>query len=236
MSVIFHTVSVNKVVNCIPFSPYNGYSLKTIINGFCATRGERISGFSSDWGICHVISAWVASMLSWVKYPRQEESCDKRLLNHYWSQSITFNGHCICILLTILQTVKGAEEFFHSHIRDSKAWTESCRGVAVLAVAFHLPVGIFHGILQELQRPAKPLLDPTTPAEGCVQVTGGILQVLGHRFFGCMRHSGEAVARPLCWLLCSSEQSSCHVLVVGTTGWLTKKLPDLLQFSVCEIK
>lgn len=41
MGVIFHTVLVNKVVNCILFSPYSGYSLKTIVNGFYATTGEN---------------------------------------------------------------------------------------------------------------------------------------------------------------------------------------------------
>lgn len=58
---------------------------------------------------------------------------DMRLPNHYWSQPITFNRRCVCTLFPTLWAFQGAEEFFHSHLTDSKAWTESSLGVGFLA-------------------------------------------------------------------------------------------------------
>lgn len=102
-------------------------------------------------------------VLSGVQQLGQEESRGMRLLNYYWSQALIANRHCLCMFFLTLWTFQDAEEFFHTHIIESKVWIESslsvtCPGTATSSAPCHPPAAIqdCHRALQELWQRQLP--------------------------------------------------------------------------------
>lgn len=194
----------------------------------------------------------------WPVCPRELNSLgrknlhDMRLPNHYWSQPITFNRHCVCTLFPTLWAFQGAEELFNTHLTDSKTWTESSLCVAFLAqpptvpcATLQQPLGTMAGFCRSSG--SSTLLEH--PPGRTQQPCGGVREWLrdqlgappgarhwGHAVFGTHTWQRSAAANPLCQLLYRSEQGCCHVPAGGDSRMTHEKHPDSLQFSVCDIK
>lgn len=164
--------------------------------------------------------------------------------------------HCFCTLFPTLQTFQGAEEFFHSHIIESKAWTESFLSVAFLAqpqivllpVTLQQPSGTVTGFCRSagsstlLEHPPgvfRRTQNPVAGSESGQGADGEHPAGAGHwgrRAFGTHVWQTSAAASPLCQLPYRSERGCCRVPGAGDNRMTHEKPPDSLQFSVCEIK
>lgn len=176
----------------------------------------------------------------WPVCPRELNSLgrknlhDMRLPNHYWSQPITFNRHCVCMLFPTLWAFQGAEELFNSHLTDSKTWTESSLCVAFLAqpptvpcATLQQPPGTMAGFCRSSGSSTLLEHPPGRTQQPCGGVNWEHPQVLSSgatQFLGLTRGRDQLQQTLFASCCIALSKAAAMSPLVGTAEWLTKNI------------